>query len=162
MDMVFLICAGVMLLCWIIYGVISILKSTGKNAKEMNERLDLLVAMVDIFVKAENQEYVNSCKDNSKDGSLTSEQATTAKNRVRTKIKECIENNDILSDVFDIFGIDTSDEDASIDCILDDLIEAAVLVNKSDMCGLDDTLDSLGAILGDDYDDNYDDDEDDD
>ena len=157
MDIIFLICAGAMLLCWIVYGVISIFKGASKNAKEMNDRLDLLISMVDIFVKAENQEFVIPCKEKNNTYSLTSEQAEQAKKRVRTKIKECVEGSDLLQDVFDIFGIDTSDEDASIDCILDDLIEAAVLVNKNGMATLDTTLDSLAGLLDEDYDDDDDD-----
>lgn len=119
-----------MLLCWIVYGAVSIFKGAGKTGKEMKDRLSLLTNMIDLFVVAETQTFVNECKEKNPNGKLTEEQAKKAKQRVTSNIMECLEKSDLLNDVMDIFGVDKDDEDSSLSAIISTMIEASVYENK--------------------------------
>jgi hypothetical protein len=130
MESLFVICAILMLVCWIVYGAVSIFKGTGKTGKEMKDRLSLLKSMIDLFVVAENQTFVNECKEKNPNGKLTEEQAKEVKQRVTSNIMECLEKSDLLNDVMDIFGVDKDDEDSSLSAIISTMIEACVYENK--------------------------------
>lgn len=130
MENLFVICAIIMLVCWIVYGAVSIFKGAGKTGKEMKDELNLLKNMVDLFVVAENQTFVNDCKEKNPDGKLTEEQAKEVKQRVTSNVMECLEKSDLLNDVMDIFGVDKDDEDSSLSAIISTIIEACVYENK--------------------------------
>jgi len=130
MENLFVICAILMLVCWIVYGAVSIFKGAGKTGKEMKDGLSLLKTVIDLFVVAENQTFVNECKEKNPNGKLTEEQSKEAKQRVTSNIMECLEKSDLLNDVMDIFGVDKDDEDSSLSAIISTMIEACVYENK--------------------------------
>lgn len=166
MENLFVICAIIMLVCWIVYGAVSIFKGAGKTGKEMKDELNLLKNMVDLFVVAENQTFVNDCKEKNPDGKLTEEQAKEVKQRVTSNVMECLEKSDLLNDVMDIFGVDKDDEDSSLSAIISTIIEACVYENKGlSIPKWSATLETLGQPLVswtvDDNDEEDDEDEDD-